>query len=130
MVEIVEASEEDRWKLADRMRPLRNGETPPWMVQGVEKGHYKITTVLHQGERIGCFWWWNSPGNKALVVNAAASFVKHDTYDCFMEAYKLLAKIIGAESISAQTRRPGIIRKYMRRGWTVEGVCLRKKLTE
>lgn len=131
MVELVEATEGDRSLLADRMAPLRpdDGKPAPWLESAVKSGQCKVVTVLHQGRKLGAFWYWFSPGNKALVINAAASFVEHDTYDNFMAAYKYLARHIGATSIQAQTRRSALLRKYLRNGWEADGVVIRYDLT-
>lgn len=129
MLELVEATDADAVHLSDRMRPVRFDDQPDaWVAEGVKNGHYKLTTILHHGKRVGCFWWWFSPGNKALVVNAGASFTQDDTFECFLVSFSRLAKKIGAESVQIQTRRPGLIRKFMHDGWNIDGVCMSKNL--
>lgn len=131
MVELVESTEADRSLLVDRMAPLRpdDGQPAPWLESAVKNSLCKVVTVTHAGIKLGAFWYWFSRGNKALVINAAASFVGFDTYEYFICAYRHLARQIGATSIQAQTRRSALLRKYIRNGWQADGVVIRFDLT-
>jgi hypothetical protein len=128
-ITLLEATKADRAFLAARMAGSIDARTAGWLAHEVQNKNLNVTTLLDRaGTKLGAIWWWFSPTNKSLVLNAGASFVKTDTTPAFLQAYELLAKQCGAVSMEFQTARAGVVRIYQRAGWTVEGVAMRKFL--
>lgn len=130
MVELIDATEEDRQLLADRMFEVRHGQPAPWVLEAESAGACNVNTILLDGKKVGVFWWWYSPISQTLVLNAGASVetAQRDTYPYFMAAWRKLAAELGATHLSIQTRRAGVIKRWREGGWRVEGVMLRKSL--
>ena len=128
MLELVSATPSDREFLADRLACLLGPDEHLWLKSAVQESDRNIVTVVHRGRRVGAIWWWYSPGNKALVLNAGASFVQDNTTPAFLRAYEMLAKQTGARSLELQTARPGVVKIYRQAGFKIEAVQMRKIL--
>jgi hypothetical protein len=128
MLEVVEADRESRIKLGRATSPFRGGHPAPWLAAGVKSGQYRVCNVLRNGEAVGVFWYWYSPADRCLVVNAGASLVKRDVFNSLFDAIQILARKLGASMMRLETTRRGLCEKLKARGCFAEGVSFTKIL--
>ena len=129
MLELLDATADDRALLAKRMGPVLDPRTASWLATEVQNKNLSVTTIVRGGRKLGAVWWWYSKTNRSLVLNAGASFLPgENTTRDFMAAYEVLAHRLGAQSLELQTARAGIAKLYRQAGWVIEGVNMRKFL--
>jgi hypothetical protein len=128
MLQLIPADDDDLFALAERMRPLRDDEVPPWLTSAVKTGEIQVSTVVWNERKVAVFWHWYSAGNKTLMVNAAGSLVCDDIIAPLLAAIHKLAHQLNATAIQFQTKRLGLIEKTMANGFKVDGVVMRKDL--
>jgi hypothetical protein len=74
------------------------------------------------------FWYWVSPSDKAIVVNAVASLVQEDIFEDLTGGIESLARMLGCTKMVVGTARAGLVPKLVGSGYVAEEIRFVKML--
>jgi hypothetical protein len=96
-----------------------------WLQTGVARGNFKASRVLYDGAEVGVIYW-HLTDQRDLYVNGIVSHAAWDCSSILSSAVDKLGRLHDARDILVDTKRPGMARKLMRRGYEPTGIALRK----
>lgn len=94
-----------------------------WLLDGVKAGHYTATTVKAGGVDRFLFAHHTNQQN-ALVLNAAVQLTPRSDFNLLFQAGIELARRLNCRAVEFVTRRAGLVKQAVERGFKSEGVLL------